>query len=77
MPAETVASDQASHGGADVQALRDCIAQCVDARTGHGRRWAKQRAHQALVDQGTRPWLAAACATAAEQVALAIKSRAA
>jgi hypothetical protein len=56
--------------------LATCIGECTDARTGHGRRWAKQRAHVALVEQGTAPWLAAALATAAEQVGLTIKARA-
>ena len=56
--------------------LATCIGECTDARTGHGRRWAKQRAHVALVEQGTAPWLAAALATAAEQVGLTIKAKA-
>lgn len=59
-------------GPAGWRELAQCGAQCLDARDGRGRRWARQRAVQALVARGDDAALAHAAAHAMERIAQCI-----
>ena len=53
----------------EVAILARCAMECARANDGRGRRWAKERAVRAMVQQGTDPALAARCVDAMREVA--------
>lgn len=53
----------------DAEVIRRCIAECIAAPSGHGRRWAVARCKSALQSPAASPAIVEATAAAARAVA--------